>query len=418
MQVNYFISIYHDTRRAKSNGKFPVKLRVYTSKPRKQKMYSTQFEYTEKEFNSVWNSSKPRSEFKEDRTILREIESKAERVARSLSPFTFEQFEKKLFRANDKTGQVSYHYKEAIADYKKRGQYSTAEVYQNSLNSLSEFLNETTGKVIDSLSFYDISIDFLHDYESYMLNTKNRKVNTVSIYLRALRKVFNQALEDGEIEKEFDPFGKRKYQIPASRNTKRALSKSELRTLFESVPANQEQQKAKDFWFFSYSCNGMNIKDLALLKWKNIVDDKIEFYRAKTLNSTKSDMKPIVIYLNDFTTSILEKYGSDRNNAEGLVFDVLHMNDSQEEQRFRIKAFTRFINQHIKLLAKNNGLTEDISTYWARHSFATNSIRNGASMEFMQERLGHGSIKTTQGYFAGFDDETKKEFAQGLMNFD
>jgi site-specific recombinase XerD len=63
-------------------------------------------------------------------------------------------------------------------------------------------------------------------------------------------------------------------------------------------------------------------------------------------------------------------------------------------------------------------LPEQVSTYWARHSYATNAIRNGASMEFIQESLGQGNIKTTQNYIAGFDDDVKKEFSQTLMNFD
>ena len=84
----------------------------------------------------------------------------------------------------------------------------------------------------------------------------------------------------------------------------------------------------------------------------------------------------------------------------------------------KIQAFTRSLNQHIKLLAENNALSSDISSYWARHSFATHSIRKGASMEFMRESLGHKDMKTTQNYFNGFDNDTKKEFAQNIMDFD
>ena len=61
---------------------------------------------------------------------------------------------------------------------------------------------------------------------------------------------------------------------------------------------------------------------------------------------------------------------------------------------------------------------EQISTYWARHRFATNALRKGASMEFIQESFGHGNIQTTQNYFAGFDSATRKEFSKGIMDFD
>jgi len=63
-------------------------------------------------------------------------------------------------------------------------------------------------------------------------------------------------------------------------------------------------------------------------------------------------------------------------------------------------------------------LPEDISSYYARHTFATLSIQGGASMEFVQESLGHQNISTTQNYFSGFEDETKKQIVESLLNFD
>ena len=88
-----------------------------------------------------------------------------------------------------------------------------------------------------------------------------------------------------------------------------------------------------------------------------------------------------------------------------------------EQIKPKVKAFTRFINQHIKVLAEQNNLPSEISTYWARHTFATMSVNKGASLEFMREALGHSDLKTTQTYFAGFTNETKKQFAESLFDF-
>lgn len=94
------------------------------------------------------------------------------------------------------------------------------------------------------------------------------------------------------------------------------------------------------------------------------------------------------------------------------------MDQDSEILKFKkIKNFTRFVNQNLKILAKNNGITDEISSYWARHSFATNLIRSGKSMEIIGEAFGHSDKKTTQNYFAGFDNETKKEISNDLMNF-
>jgi hypothetical protein len=55
-------------------------------------------------------------------------------------------------------------------------------------------------------------------------------------------------------------------------------------------------RKAKDLGSFSYACNGMNIKDIALLKFKHIHNDEIKYYRAKTVNTKKGNLKEIIVY--------------------------------------------------------------------------------------------------------------------------
>lgn len=417
MKQEYSISMYLDTRRAKANGKFPVKLRVFTPHPRKQKLYVTVFEFSEKEFNSVWNTIKPRSEYKEARQKMLAVEAKANEVANKLIPFIFEQFEKQLYRKAGDGINVKYNFEQTIQELTSRGQLGTASTYDLSQKTIIKFSRQNSKQKYDKLTLYDITPNWLNDYEYYMTKTKGRSLTTVSMYLRALRAIFNRAIDEREIERDYYPFGKRKYQVPATKNVKKALSKEQLKVLYNAKPRIPEQEKAKDFWFFSYACNGMNIKDIVLLKYKDIEEDKITFYRAKTLLTSKGNSKPVTAYLNEYANKIIKKYGNEGKSRENLIFDILTKDLTLEQQRARIHNFTRFINQHIKNLCKANGLPEQISTYWARHSFATNAVRNGATMEFISESLGHGDLKTTQGYFAGFDSDTKKEFANKLMDF-
>ncbi len=210
---------------------------------------------------------------------------------------------------------------------------------------------------------------------------------------------------------------RRKIRKPNGDNVKKALSKTQLKTLFEATPSTPEQEKAKDFWFFSFACNGMNIKDIALLKWENYKGDKLVFYRAKTIRTTKKNPKLTTVYLTDFAIKIIEKYSNEIRTPKGLIFQIISDELSKEQQYSTIKNFTRFLNQNFKTFAVSAGLNESISSYWARHSFATSAIRNGASMEFVSEALSHSNIKTTQGYFAGFEDESKREFMNTIMDF-
>jgi len=417
MDTNVFISIYLDTRRSKANNKYPVKLRVFTKTPRKQKLYPTVFELTENEFKSIWLTQRPREEYKESRLKLQAIENKANETANKLNPFSFENFESKLYRKNGDGGNVFYQYEVIIKKLKANKQIGTASNYELSLKSLKNFIKYDKGREAIKIHFIEITPNWLAKYESYMINTMKRSRTTVSMYLRVLRTIFNNAINDKEIESEIYPFGKRKYQLPAQKNVKKSLSKSELKILFDAQPRTMEQQRAKDFWFFSYNCNGMNIKDIALLRFENIQQEKIIFYRAKTINTGKTDLRPVTIYLNSFAKSIIEKYGNKNKKPKALVFPIISDEEDEIMNFKKIKNFTRFVNQNIKALSIAEGMTAEISTYWARHSFTTTAIRNGASMEFVSEALNHRDMKTTQGYFGGFEDESKKEIMDKLMNF-
>lgn len=417
MKPNFRISIYLDSRRAKENKKYPVKLRVYDTQKKKQVLYPTKFEYTEKAFNSIWKTVKTRDEHKNDKAQLDSIIKQAEQAAKKIIPFDFELFEKKLYRKAGDGTNVCYHYDEIIKLLRSRGQIGNAGNYESSKKSLTYIAKEYKGLEFSKLSFFDITVNWLEDYEYFMSEKEQRSLTTVSMYIRALRAIFNKAIDEKEFSRhEHYPFGEKRYVIPASQKVKKALSVIQIKKLLNVTPEYKEQEKARDFWFLSYACNGMNIKDIALLKYKNITNGKFEFVRAKTKKTGKKNIKPIVIYLNSYIEGIINKYGNDRE-PNNYVFPILEQGLNPEKQQKRIKNFTRFINQHLKKLCKANDLPADISTYWARHSYSTLAIRKGASMEFVQESLGHSNLKTTQNYFAGFDSEAKKEFAQGVMDF-
>lgn len=410
MNREFFISVVIDKRREKKNGKYPVKLRVFTKEPRKQVLYPTKFEFDEHEFNVIRDGKKLTKEQKESKLLLNAIEAKAEDEANKLEYFTFEAFEKALFNKHGRNNNnlISY-YENAIEQYKLNRQIGTASNYEYSLKSLTDFHNN------QNLNFSDITVQWLNDYENYLISN-GKSLTTVGMYLRPLRAIFNNAIADKKIKAEQYPFGKRKYTIPAPKGIKKALSKEQLKSLFHTEPNTPEQKRAKAFWFFSYSCNGMNFKDIANLKYKDIDGDIITFRRAKTANTNKKQA-PVIVYLNDFSKSVIIEYGNQNDNPETYVFPILNSSLNYEEQHNKLKLFIRSINQGFEKFAPLAGINEKVSTYWARHSFATNAIRNGASLEFVSEALSHSNLKTTIGYFAGFEDEKKREISKSLMDF-
>ena len=163
---------------------------------------------------------------------------------------------------------------------------------------------------------------------------------------------------------------------------KKALNKQELKAL-ATVQLNKGsvQDKARDFWFFSFQCNGMNIKDILLLRFRDIQGDKIIFQRAKTKRITKSKASSIVVQITPSIKTILNEWSQPKSSDNTFLFPLLTDSMDAAEQMRTVQNFTRFINQHIQEVAKKAGVRDDITTYWARHSFTTTIMRNGASIE-------------------------------------
>ena len=407
------ISIYHDTRRGKGSNVFPVKLRVYFNY--QTRFYRTGIDLSIDDYQRSYLSQKPRQEFKEIKEKICSIEARANHIKQSLSTFSFDNFEKKLLRPTGSGADVIYSYNELIKQLEEEDRINTAASYRCSLASIKEFL-KLKGWNDSKLAFEKVTEKFLEEYERWMLGAGNSRT-TVGIYTRALRAIFNSAIADEEIAKELYPFGKRKYQIPAGRKTKKSLLRQELKQLFEYEVIDENINKARAFWFFSYSTNGLNIKDIAELKYQNISRNTISFVRAKTKNTTKSNLIPINASLTPFAKLVIDKYGNPERITDNYVFPILHNAMSAKEKARAVSNFTRFVNQHIKKLATLIGITPDISTYYARHSFTTIAIQNGATLEFIQESLGHADLKTTMNYWGGFSENVKKEISDKIMDF-
>jgi site-specific recombinase XerD len=413
----YQISITLDKRRAKISGKYPVKLQVYYHAEERQKRYATKFECTVKEFASVWLTKKPRGDAKLMRKEMTALQVHAEEVAGELKPFTFEEFERRLYqKPGDKTG-VMYHFIEMIAKMREDGRIGSAVSYESSMKSISGFTEQK--KPFEKLTFFEVNEAWLNKYQKYMTEDLGKSMTTVGIYLRQFRVVYRKAIAAKEVPSQIYPFGDEngKYTIPGSNSVKKALSAEQMSILIHSKALTPEQEKARDFWLFSYACSGMNIKDIALLKKKDIQDDMFSFIREKTKRTTKGNPVRIKVSLNSYSKSTVEKYGTG-SGPNDYVFGIISKGMTPQEIQQKVGNFTRFINQNLKKLCKANDLPEKISVNWARHTHATLAVRRGSTMEFVGATLGHKNFSTTQRYFEGFEDEEIEEFAQNNMDFD
>jgi integrase len=152
------------------------------------------------------------------------------------------------------------------------------------------------------------------------------------------------------------------------------------------------------------------------LKRKNIDANILKYERAKTKRN-KKDSEKIVVSLKPEALAIIKNWGVPSINPETYVFPHLEKGMTAENERKAIQQLTKTINKYMKRIAKKLEINKEVTTYFARHSFATVLRNSGVSMEFISEALGHSDMKTTKSYLAGFEVEKIHETTNALTNF-
>jgi integrase len=268
------------------------------------------------------------------------------------------------------------------------------------------------------LRFEDVSVKFLYEYEQWML-AKGNGYTSIGIYTRNMRAIFNNQIADGLLHPRYYPFGKRKYQVSTGANVKKALELSDLKKLYdyEPNPENKNEGFARDMWFFGYYSNGINPRDIANLKYKNIDDGFIQLRREKTKFTTRANPKTITIPVNEDMQVIIDRWGDPDKDPENYIFPVLIDNISAHRRYELVQGFLAIINDWMKVIAKKVGIKKRITTMTWRHTYATVMKRSGISSEFIKEALGHTDLKTTENYLDSFELEIKKKYSTNLMAF-
>ncbi len=166
---------------------------------------------------------------------------------------------------------------------------------------------------------------------------------------------------------------------------------------------------SRDIFMFSYLMAGINFKDIALLKWANIVNGRIYYNRKKT-------GKVMNCKLSTEALRIIERY-SKTHAQDGYIFLILDKREHKTERQIlnRVHKVLKKINAHLNELGTEIGLNIPLTTYVARHTFATVMKRSGVSMELISESLGHSNLTTTQIYLDSFENSQMDEAMQNLV---
>lgn len=395
------------TARKRNDGTATVKLRIVFD--RFPKYYTTKISMDEKEYVSML-SHRPKHSVQEKKRIIMAFLKRAYNIIIASDEFSFESFDA-AYRKRTISNNVFSYFDSYIEQLLSENRLGTATSYTYASKSLSKY----TGK--KTVSFDSITVPFLKNLENWIIK-KGNSPTTVGYYVRCIKKLYNDAIQNNDAKQANYPFGDKKkglYSPPQPKNIKRALSLEQVLGIVNYKPVTDAEHYSRDIWVFSYLGNGINMKDICRLQFKHVVGDNIHFYRAKTAN-TNPNSKPISISLIDVSKGIISRWGNKELSPDTYLFPVLDGSESAEREHAIIQQFTKQVNKYIKRVAAKVGIVENVTTYTARHSFATVQMRSGSGLAYISKALGHSSFRTTESYLGSFEDEARLENTKKLLN--
>jgi site-specific recombinase XerD len=151
----------------------------------------------------------------------------------------------------------------------------------------------------------------------------------------------------------------------------------------------------RNYFMFSFYSGGIRFGDLCGLKWKDVKENRLSY------RMNKYD-KPFSVELNEPQRDILKYYMGGE-----YIFNLLneHKQYSPETLRKAISKQNAKVNKWLKKIAELAGIEETVSFHVSRHSFAQYAVNKGLSMYELMQTLRHSSLKTTQQYLKGLDEQ-------------
>lgn len=305
-----------------------------------------------------------------------------------------------------KAQTVEEFYLHLIEELRQKGQIGNSYAYLNSYNTLKNF---NKGKKLN-YTFSHIDVSFCRKYEDWM-RSKGNQDTTLSYQFRTLRATFNKAIEAKIVSRDKNPFNEYKLSHFNTKTMKRALSKEDILKIINTDCSSKSKlrQLAHDLFSFSYLCGGISFVDIANLTLRNIVEGRLIYQRQKTHGN-------INLLLSDEALKIIQKYNKYCQQA-GYLFPILHnqRHITPMQKSNRIHKICHQVNTELRTFATELGITAEVTTYVARHSFATILKKSGVNIGIISEALGHQDIKTTQIYLSRFDNEQVDEAMKNLL---
>lgn len=275
-----------------------------------------------------------------------------------------------------------------VEDLISNERHGTARAYMSSMRRLEKFVGN------NSMTLDQITSSFLKSYEQHLAATGCKR-NTISLYLRMLRSICNQAMEQGLME--ISPMLFDEVFTGTDTAEKRAVGTPVIRTIKDAdLSRYPSLEKSRDVFLLSFYLRGIPFVDLIRLKKTDISKGVIRYRRSKTGRLLTVQIEPCA-------QEIIRKYASSGSKSSYLLPFIT---DDGEQGYKQYQNALRCYNMHLKKLSALLNLKVNLTSYVARHSWATAAYRQGVPVAIISESLGHASEKVTYTYLAAFENKT------------
>lgn len=274
---------------------------------------------------------------------------------------------------------------ERILHFKKLGKKKTASNYTCALRHFKQFREE------EDIAVEDLSVGLMKDFQAHLINV-GLGMNTISLYNRQLRAIYNYALDEEIVLIDRRPF--RKSFTGQEKTRKRAVSHEKIRKLTHfSLVGKSKLEFARDLFLFSIYMQGMPFVDIAYLKKEQVKNDFISYKRKKT-------NRHLTVKLHEKAKAIIHKYKVNDPDCPYL-FPILY--NPQRKVSVEYSSALRTHNNRLRQISELMGFDELLTSYVARHTWASQARQCGVHDTVISEAMGHNNLETTTIYLTSLD---------------
>lgn len=304
-------------------------------------------------------------------------------------------------------GKHSLFFKQAdiyLDNLKKSGKFNRVSADKPRIKRFREFCKA-------DIAFADITPSLLKQFLAHLKGTRKVNDRTAINHLVVIRTIFNLAIASNIADRKYYPFGKGKIVIKFPDSIKTGLVPEEVQALEQlDLSDNPTHNHARNIFLFSFYFAGMRVSDVLRLRWSDFQDDRLFYAMGK--NAKAGSLK-----VPEKALRILAQYRRD-NPVHNLVFPDLDslpgLDDSYAVQQ-RITQKVKKINDSLKVIAEQMGLTKKLTMHIARHTFG-NISGDRIPIQMLQKLYRHTSITTTIGYQANFIHKDADDALDAVIN--